>query len=89
VNFGAFLAFTLVNVSVIAYWVRHRHEETLKPIRYIVIAPIGALIDIYLLTQLDSKALILGCSWFAIGLLYLVVLTRGFRRPPPEMHIEE
>ncbi len=85
VNFGAFLAFTLVNVSVIAHWVRHRHEETLSPLRYVVIAPIGALIDIYLLTQLDSKALILGCSWLGIGIIYLLVLTRGFRRPPPEM----
>ncbi|GAA3613164.1 APC family permease [Microlunatus ginsengisoli] len=85
VNFGAFLAFTLVNVSVIAYWVRHRHTEQLSPVRYLVIAPIGAVIDIYLLTQLDSKALILGCSWLTIGIVYLVVLTRGFRRPPPEM----
>ncbi len=89
VNFGAFLAFTLVNVSAVAYWIRHRHEEKMNPVRYLVIAPIGAIIDIALLTQLDSKALILGGSWFTIGLIYLVVLTRGFRRPPPEMHIEE
>ena len=61
----------------------------MNPVRYLVIAPIGAIIDIALLTQLDSKALILGGSWFTIGLIYLVVLTRGFRRPPPEMHIEE
>lgn len=85
VNFGAFLGFTLVNVSVIAYWIRHHHEERLSPIRYLVVAPIGALIDIYLLTQLDSKALVLGCSWLTLGIIYLVVLTRGFRRPPPEM----
>jgi putrescine importer len=85
INFGAFLGFTLVNVSVIAYWIRHHREEQLKPLRYVVVAPIGALIDIYLLTQLDGKALILGCSWLSLGIIYLLVLTRGLRRPPPEM----
>lgn len=90
VNFGAFLGFTLVNVSVIAYWIRNRYTEQLKPFRYLVIAPIGAIIDIYLLVHLDSDALILGCSWLGLGIVYLVVLTRGFRRPPPEIgHLEK
>jgi hypothetical protein len=43
------------------------------------------VIDMYLLTQLDSKALILGLSWLAIGIVYLLVLTRGLTREPPEM----
>jgi hypothetical protein len=50
-----------------------------------VIPVIGAIIDIALLTQLDSKALILGCSWLAIGVVYLLVLTRGFTRQPPDL----
>jgi putrescine importer len=84
INFGAFTAFTLVNVSVIAYFIRHR-SESLNAARYVVIPVIGALIDVYLLTQLDSKALILGCSWLTIGIIYLVVLTRGFTRQPPDL----
>ena len=43
------------------------------------------MIDIYLLTQLDSKALILGLSWLGIGIVYLLVLTRGLTKEPPEM----
>jgi putrescine importer len=84
INFGAFVAFTLVNVAVIAYWLRHRGEG-LNPLLYLAVPALGAVIDIYLLTQLDAKALILGASWLTLGIVYLVVLTRGFRRPPPEM----
>jgi hypothetical protein len=64
--------------------VRHRGDG-LNPFRYIVIPLIGAVIDIALLTQLDNDALILGLSWLGIGVVYLVVLTRGFRRQPPDL----
>ncbi|MGV9824033.1 MULTISPECIES: APC family permease [unclassified Gordonia (in: high G+C Gram-positive bacteria)] len=87
INFGAFTAFTLVNLAVIGYFMRHRDEKP-NPWRYVVLPLIGAAIDVYLLTQLDSKALILGVSWLAIGIVYLIVLTRGFTRRPPEMTIE-
>jgi putrescine importer len=84
INFGAFTAFTLVNLSVIAYYLRHRGER-LSPWRYLLLPVIGAVIDVYLLTQLDSKALLLGLSWLGIGIVYLLVLTRGLTREPPEM----
>ena len=41
------------------------------------------------LTQLDSRALILGLSWLGVGIIYLLVLTRGLTRKPPEMDISE
>jgi putrescine importer len=84
INFGAFTAFTLVNLSVIGYFLRHRGER-LSPWRYVLIPVIGAAIDIYLLTQLDSRALILGLSWLGIGIIYLLVLTRGLTREPPDL----
>jgi putrescine importer len=46
-------------------------------------------VDIYLLTKLDSTALLLGLSWLAVGVVYLLVLTRGLRVPPPEMSLAE
>jgi amino acid transporter len=84
INFGAFTAFTFVNVAVIAYYLKHR-ADGLSPSRYLVLPAIGAAIDIYLLTQLDSKALILGLSWLGLGIVYLLVLTRGLTKQPPEM----
>jgi putrescine importer len=84
INFGAFTAFTLVNVSVIAYFIRHR-ADGLNLGRYVIIPVIGAVVDVYLLTQLDKAALILGGSWLSIGIIYLLVLTRGFTRQPPDL----
>jgi amino acid transporter len=84
INFGAFTAFTLVNLAVIAYFIRHRHDG-LNPLRYIVIPLVGAIIDIALLAQLDHDALILGLSWLGIGIVYLLVLTRGLTRQPPDL----
>jgi amino acid transporter len=84
INFGAFTAFTLVNLAVIAYFLRHRGDQ-LNLVRYLVLPAIGTVIDVYLLTQLDSKALILGLSWLGIGIVYLLVLTRGLTKPPPEL----
>lgn len=84
INFGAFTAFTLVNLAVIGYFMRNR-DDRLNPWRYLLLPGVGAVVSVYLLTQLDSRAVILGLSWLAIGVTYLLVLTRGFTREPPEM----
>lgn len=85
VNFGAFTAFTLVNVAVIGYFLRHRGQN-LNPLRYVLLPSVGAAVDVYLLLHLDSDALIVGLCWAAIGVVYLLVLTRGLTRPPPMMY---
>lgn len=48
-------------------------------------AAIGVIIDLYLLFNLSGLAKLLGLCWLALGFLYLLVLTRGFRGPPPEL----
>jgi hypothetical protein len=52
---------------------------------YVVVPAIGVLIDLYLLFNLDGLAKLLGLCWLAIGFVYLLVLTRSLRRPPPEI----
>jgi putrescine importer len=92
INFGAFTAFTLVNLSVIGYYVRNRHTASasaLNPATYVAVPLVGALVDVYLLTKLDSAALLLGAAWLALGVVYLLVLTRGLRVAPPEMSMAE
>lgn len=93
INFGAFLAFTMVNLSVVFMFFRKKgplDESDRGNILSRVIVPIiGAVINIGLMTQLDSKALILGAVWFVLGTLYLVYLTGGLKNPPPEMDFVE
>jgi amino acid transporter len=86
INFGAFLAFTSVNASVIALYYRRRgSERPLGALGYVVVPLVGAVIDLYLLLHLQGLAKLLGVCWLALGLLYLLWLTRGFRRPPPQI----
>ena len=90
INFGAFLTFTMVNVCVIVHFVRTRRTgDRLSVAKFVVLPVVGAAVDLYLLTQLGPIALWLGIGWLVIGVVYLAVLTRGFRRTPPELHVEE
>ncbi|WP_458319544.1 APC family permease [Mycolicibacterium brisbanense] len=88
INFGAFTAFTAVNVCVIAYYLRHRRTRRLSTLGYVVLPAAGAMVSIYLLTQLSGTSLAIGLGWLAIGVAYLLWLTRGFRRPTPELSID-
>ncbi|TAM71843.1 MAG: APC family permease [Microbacteriaceae bacterium] len=90
INFGAFTAFTMVNISVVFYYVRQRKEGNhLNPVVYLVVPIIGAMITLYLLLQLDVNAIVLGVSWLVVGIIVLAFLTRGFRRQPPEIDYAE
>lgn len=89
INFGAFLAFTVVNICVIAAFIRFRREgQHMSVLGYVVLPTLGALVDAYLLTKLSSTAILLGSAWLAIGIIYLLVITRGLRQPPPELSFE-
>ncbi|HEY4456391.1 MAG TPA: APC family permease, partial [Pseudonocardiaceae bacterium] len=90
INFGAFTAFTFVNLCVFALAIRQRRFKTPGQILGNGIAPlIGAAFDVWLLTQLDWHAHLLGAIWLGLGIIYLIVLTRAFRRPPPEVDFTE
>ncbi|MFJ4846655.1 MULTISPECIES: APC family permease [unclassified Streptomyces] len=90
INFGAFTAFTFVNLSVIATYLRKRRAgQAPSPFAWAVVPAAGALIDLWLLFHLDGKALTLGAIWLFLGVVYLAWLTRGFRTPPPEMTFDE
>ncbi|MFV8246650.1 APC family permease [Mycolicibacterium peregrinum] len=90
INFGAFVAFTLVNVSVIVFYFRHRAAgEPRNPLLYVVAPAIGAVITSYLLLQLDTRAIVLGLCWLAVGIVVLGVTSRGFRTLPPEIAVDE
>jgi putrescine importer len=88
VNFGAFTAFTAVNISVIALHIRNRREGRRQAWWTLAIPAAGTLIDLWLLINLESTALVLGGIWLAAGVVYLAFRTRFFRTPPPEMTAE-
>jgi amino acid transporter len=90
INFGAFLAFSLVNLSVIFhYWIGGKKRGLRELILFLVFPLIGMVADLWLMISLDRMAIILGLGWLAAGVIYLAWLTGGFKRQPPEMHFQE
>ncbi len=85
-NFGAFVGFILVNVSVIShYWVRSKDRRIWM---HLIFPATGALVSGYLWMSLTAKARIVGFVWLGIGVLYLAVMTRGFRLAPRRLELE-
>jgi len=90
INFGALVAFTFVNLSVIAqYWVREKRNKTLKDhVQYLVLPMMGALTVGALWVNLEQSSMVLGLIWAAIGIVYLAFVTRSFRNPVPQFSEE-
>ncbi|WP_435953011.1 APC family permease [Dryocola sp. BD626] len=86
INFGALVAFTFVNLSVISqFWIREKRNKTLKEhINYLVLPICGALTVGALWINLEESSMILGLIWAGIGLVYVACVTRSFRNPVPQ-----
>ncbi|MEM5316711.1 APC family permease [Paraburkholderia sp. JHI869] len=88
INFGAFLAFTSVNLCVIRqYFSGAAGTRGFGVLGGLVFPLIGAVTDVWLLCSLEKTAIVLGVIWFVLGLVYLGWITRCFRQAPPEMAV--
>lgn len=89
INFGAFLAFSCVNICVIMhFYIRKKDRAGWSLFRNLLFPIMGTVMDLYLLSSLESYSLMLGIIWFCIGFIYLLVLTKCFRQKPPQMEID-
>ncbi len=80
VNFGAFVGFILVNLSVIAhYYVGERQRTGSKFLLFLIFPMLGAVVSSWVWLSLSLPARITGFVWLGLGALYLAVATRGFR----------
>lgn len=83
INFGAFTAFAFVNISVIILYFKQKHTERRTVISWIVQPLIGFSVIMWLMTNLDKHALVVGSIWLLVGFLWLVYITKGFKSAPP------
>ena len=90
ISFGALTAFTLVHLSVIShFYIKHKRRSIKGSIFYLVIPLIGTGLCIWLWTSLSKLTFEVGVSWLVIGIIYLTVLTKGFKEKPPELSDSE
>jgi amino acid transporter len=98
INFGALFAFTLVNLAVIGHFVIRGHRRAPKELLRFLVAPaIGAVVILWLWTQLssigwlfnrvwpDDLALLIPFGWLLLGVVYVVWKSGFFRQPLPEL----
>ncbi|MDN3019284.1 APC family permease [Paenibacillus sp. BSR1-1] len=91
INFGALMAFTFVNLSVISHFaVRQKMHRSPKGFfEYIIMPLIGAAAVGILWVNLEISSLTMGLIWFGFGFVYLLYLTKAFRAAPPQFKAEE
>ncbi|MPY86919.1 MAG: amino acid permease [Luteitalea sp.] len=81
VNFGAFIGFMLVNVSVISHYFFKLGNRGGTHIALHLLLPLsGFSVCLFIWIHLSAFTLKVGAAWMILGFLYLVYLTRGFTR---------
>ena len=89
ISFGALVAFSAVNLSVIKhYFIDLKERNGIGLVRHLILPLIGFVLTVWLWFSLSGLTLIVGLCWLGIGLLWLLIVTRGLRRPTPVMDIE-
>jgi len=82
ISFGALVAFSAVNLAVL----RTHLLSTTTPAQprslllHGLVPLTGLTLTLWLWTSLSSLTLLIGLAWFVAGVVYLSVLTGGFRR---------
>ena len=90
ISFGALVAFSVVNLSVIKhYYVDRKERAGIQVLRNLVLPLIGFALTVWLWTSLSVETFIVGLSWLAVGVVLLAIVTRGFRRPTPMLDLKE
>lgn len=90
ISFGALIAFSCVNLSVIKHYFVDRGERSGWDVVHNLVLPgIGLALTVWLWTNLTGMSFLIGLSWLAVGFVLLLVVTRMFRRPTPTLDLTE
>lgn len=82
INFGAFFAFMGVNIASIREYYFKASKKTVKGFFRDFLPPAtGFVICLIIWLNLPIKTFIIGGSWMLVGIIYLAIRTKGFRKP--------
>ncbi|MGH3644876.1 MAG: APC family permease [Mycobacterium sp.] len=87
VSFGALVAFSVVNLSVLKHYFIDEGEKNI--FNNLLLPLIGFALTVWLWTSLSFDALVIGLIWLAMGFVWLLGVTRGFQRPTPVLDMAE
>jgi len=90
ISFGALVAFSAVNLAVIKHHVIDQRQRSGRQLLlYGILPACGCALTAWLWTSLQRQSMVVGLSWLAVGVVYLLIITRGLRRTPPAMALGE
>jgi putrescine importer len=89
-NFGAFLAFMGVNLSALkVFYFTPPEGHRRRIVADLVLPLLGFAVCLAIWLSLPAPAKIMGTIWTVLGVVYLAVLTRGFRTMPAMIDFSE
>ena len=89
-NFGAFLAFMGVNLTCIQqFFIRPQAGRKRNLFGDLLVPGLGFVFCLGIWWSLPRPAKWAGGIWFAAGVIYAAIRTRGFRRAPPAMDFSD
>jgi amino acid transporter len=89
-NFGAFLAFMGVNIAAFRQFYLLRVERVKRNILFDAMIPLlGFLVCFFIWISLPVPAKVIGGIWLVIGLIYLIIRTRGLKKNPVILDFKE
>ncbi len=89
INFAALLAFMGVNLAAINKFYFQKASGRRNVVTDFLVPAGGFAFCLWIWWSLPLAPMIIGGTWIAAGLLYLAVMTRGFRRKPVQMDFSE
>lgn len=87
INFGAFLAFMGVNASVVRSYYFRRSSAERRVLPDLVLPGLGFLFCFVIWLNLSRQAMIVGVLWFAAGIVYDAIISKGFRESPAPLEV--
>jgi amino acid transporter len=89
-NFGAFLGFMGVNLAAIRqFYFRRGPGEKRRFFSGVLIPFLGFAVCLVIWLSLPAPAKIVGFSWLTIGIIFLLVRTRGLKMKPVEFDFKD
>ena len=90
ISFGALIAFSFVNLSVIKhYYIDRKERGGAGWLTNLALPLVGFALTVWLWTSLAPETFVIGLSWLAAGFIILLIVTRFFRRPTPTLDLAE
>jgi hypothetical protein len=81
INFGAFFAFMGVNIASVREYFFKAEAKSFRGFLFDFLpAATGFLFCLIIWLNLPLKTFVIGGSWMIIGIVYLAVRTKGFRK---------